>query len=269
MYLFFQTTWEKPADYVERKSPVKQSNPTETTRRAEKGEVADVAAKEPAKSGSKRFLGLFSKSSSKKNNTETSTSRSATPTDIRLAKSRPNSPSNNNIPQASKQTSKGTSTAETNATNQLVSDLNNTWEVDDVSSVSSEGTSNSIFSAKKMKQALGKVSSRIVGKISNSSPTNTSYDVLDDSFSRKKDAHRVNNKPADDTKQQPKSSAESSAVARPESEEKKPPPDNIEVKPASDTKKKDSQWRSAIDPVTGRTYYFHKITKETVWEKPY
>lgn len=27
-------------------------------------------------------------------------------------------------------------------------------------------------------------------------------------------------------------------------------------------------WRSAVDPTTGNTYYYHKKTKETFWEKP-
>jgi hypothetical protein len=29
-----------------------------------------------------------------------------------------------------------------------------------------------------------------------------------------------------------------------------------------------SQWRSAVDPRSGQTYYFHEITRETQWRKP-
>ena len=35
-----------------------------------------------------------------------------------------------------------------------------------------------------------------------------------------------------------------------------------------DEKRSDSRWRSAIDEKTGLTYYYHKDTKETVWDKP-
>ena len=29
-----------------------------------------------------------------------------------------------------------------------------------------------------------------------------------------------------------------------------------------------TQWRSTVDPKSGRTYYYHKLTKETRWDKP-
>ena len=175
---------------------------------------------------------------------------------------RSNTPTNVNTGHSSPTNRDQKASTEINATNALVDDLNNTWEVDDVSSVSSEGTSNSIFSAKKVKKALGKVGSKIVGKIS-SSPTNTSYGALGDSFSQQKDA-QDNSKTADNAKQQPNPVNESGA-ATPQTETSKS--NNNEVKSSSE-KKKDSRWRSAIDPLTGRTYYFNKDSKETVWEKP-
>ncbi len=33
-------------------------------------------------------------------------------------------------------------------------------------------------------------------------------------------------------------------------------------------KKMPSQWKSAVDPRSGQTYYFHEITRETQWRKP-
>jgi hypothetical protein len=257
-HIFCQTTWERPDDFVE-KSPAKPQPPAESTNITE-GElgIKEAVAKEPSK-GSRRFLGIFSKSTTKRNDTR---SRSATPTNTSL-----------DLAQTSKQKIGNAAETEADATNQLVSNLNSTWEVDDVSSVSSEGTSNSIFSAKKVKKVLGKVGSKIVGKM-NSSPTNASYGALNDSYSQKKDAQDVNNsvdKSLDagvDVKEPPTSSAlQANATQAELSPEKKPEPtDNNDANPTSDKKK--SRWRSAIDPQTGRTYYFHKDTQETVWEKP-
>lgn len=252
-----QTTWEKPADFVERKSPAKPQPSVEASNETE-GEagIKEAVSKETTtKTGSKRFLGLFSKSMKKSEATNRSTSR----------KSRP--PNSNLIGQTS--ISNDAAEVEANRTNQLVSDLNDACEVHDFSSVSSEETLNSIFSAKKVKKVLGKVGSKIAGKI-NSSPTNASYGALNDSFSQKKDSQDSNNKSVDlsvevasDVKQQPSSSEAAPVKPTPQTKEAS---DTNEVNPASDKKK--SRWRSAIDPQTGRTYYFHKDTQETVWEKP-
>ena len=35
-----------------------------------------------------------------------------------------------------------------------------------------------------------------------------------------------------------------------------------------DKKKSKPQWKAAIDPVTGKTYYYHKKTRETTWAEP-
>lgn len=29
-----------------------------------------------------------------------------------------------------------------------------------------------------------------------------------------------------------------------------------------------SIWREAVDPASGRTYFYHLITRETTWDKP-
>lgn len=42
----------------------------------------------------------------------------------------------------------------------------------------------------------------------------------------------------------------------------------ISVESGTKKRKQKPQWRAALDPATGRTYYFHKKTRETTWTKP-
>lgn len=243
-----QTTWEKPPDFVEKKSPAAAE-----TAKSGDGEVGvrEAVAKE-ARKGSKRFLGLFSK---KKSAGERS--RSTTPINISFQNNGPSSPSSNNVNQVASTTNSTKADTEMESTNQLVSSLNNAWEVDDDSSVSSEGTAGSIFSAKQMKKALVKVGSKIVGKIS---PTNAApYDHMNDSFSQAGISQETSKKESDNVKKQPKGSNE---IER--SNEQK----SLYDDDALGSKIIDSPWRSAIDNHTGRTYYFNKNTHEVVWEKP-
>lgn len=124
-----------------------------------------------------------------------------------------------------------------------------------------------------MKEALGKVTSKISGK-KTIKLGSASYDMLDDSVEKDQRSAlkktQNDNLPAniDGKVKQPVEPRANSTIAMRQTEgvqEQKP---TVEAKPSSPGKKKDSRWRSAIDPLTGRTYYFHKDTKETVWEKP-
>jgi WW domain len=36
---------------------------------------------------------------------------------------------------------------------------------------------------------------------------------------------------------------------------------------SSDSTYPEPQWKSTVDPVTGRTYYYHLVTRQTQWEK--
>lgn len=249
-----QTTWEKPDDFVERPSPTKPQ-PTADTLKANEGDVGikETGPKEHVRSGSRRFLGLFSKPLSKKNHEPGSKSTT------------PSSPVCNDMSQNEKQIDNVKEFPENKATNELIDNLNHTWEVDDVSSVSSEGTSNSIFSAKKVKKAFGKVGSKIVGKINISPTNNSSYGALNDSFSQQKAAQDDKSQVADNAKQMQSSVNEGGGTTTQTETSKS---NSNEANSSSERKKKDTRWRSAIDPLTGRTYYFNKDSKETVWEKP-
>ena len=214
--------------------------------------MGETVEKDSAKSGNKKFLGLFSKP--KKSTDKTLSDVSA---------------QTNHATQAATPTSNEKAEAEIRATNELVESINNTWEVNDLSSVSSEGTSNSIFSAKKMKEVLGKVGSKLAGKMA-SSPVNAQYNHLEDSFSPQNNDDTkavVDEANASGEEQKINDDAGMTAPRSKSTTEIASNATNNEVKPSSD-KKKDMRWRSAIDPITGRTYYFHKDTKETVWEKP-
>jgi hypothetical protein len=258
---------------VERNSPAKHpTTPTETNNVEPDVPSNEPTAKDNQKPGGKRFLGLFSKGLGKKNHDMSPKSASSSP------KTSPTTVTSGQI-ETSKATQSDTKEAnyeskdtQNQLNDQTVSFLNDDVG-DDESSVSSEATSNSIFSTKRMKEALGKVTSKISGK-KTIKLGSASYDMLDDSVEKDQRSAlkktQNDNLPAniDGKVKQPVEPRAISTIAMRQTEgvqEQKP---TVEAKPSSPGKKKDSRWRSAIDPLTGRTYYFHKDTKETVWEKP-
>ena len=122
-----------------------------------------------------------------------------------------------------------------------------------------------------------KVTSKIAGKIT-TIPVNNSYDVLDDSDSRQLEGVKnVEKLPATNADNETKEEIRPHVDRDESNRQVKSNPDHATTASASDTnalkaalygKKKDSRWRAATDPLTGRTYFFHKDTQETVWKKP-
>ncbi|KAL3798197.1 hypothetical protein HJC23_005758 [Cyclotella cryptica] len=263
-----ETTWDKPPGFVEKKSPAKSPTSIESKPIEQDSGQKETTAKDSSKSGSKRFLGLFSKPSTKKTH--------SSPSNVSDRKA-----INPTVPQNTKTTNEREVEAKTHITNHVASSPCDYSEDDDVSSVSSEETSTSIFSTKRMREAIVKVTSKIAGKIT-TIPTNNSYDVLDDSNSPqvdgKKNAQTVEKElPAINGNEETKEEIQPYEDRDESNRQVKPNPDGetttsasgtTSVQPASHGTKKDSRWRAAIDPLTGRTYYFHKDTQETVWEKP-
>ncbi len=43
---------------------------------------------------------------------------------------------------------------------------------------------------------------------------------------------------------------------------------NAEIKVTANKKSERSPWRAIVDPQTGRTYYFHRMTRQRSWTKP-
>lgn len=118
---------------------------------------------------------------------------------------------------------------------------------DDDDSYSSQETMTSIFSTKKLASTIGKITGKIAAKINS-----RSYDALEDS-------HHDDEK-TDTPVGQPDIKEEISGAAK--------QTNTVEVTATAEKEDVTSRWRSAVDPLTGRTYYYHKDTKETVWEKP-
>lgn len=243
----------------------------------------DATAKEPLKSGSKRLLSLFSKPSARRSDrkvTHPNVPQSTKPTNDYLTDTKNHatnhilsSPDDNSTnPPYDHQKE-----AKYHATKDIVSSPYDDSEDDDVSSVSSEETSTSIFSTKRMREAIVKVTSKIAGKIT-TIPPNNSYDVLDDSDSRPlegvKNLKNVEKLPATNADEETKEVIRPHVDRDESNRQVKSHPDHATMTPASAVKaalygkNKESRWHAAIDPLTGRTYFFHKDTQETVWKKP-
>lgn len=241
----------------------------------------DATAKEPLKSGSKRLLSLFSKPSARRSDrkvTHPNVPQSTKPTNDYPTNTK-NHASNHILSSPDDNSTNPPydhqKEAKYHATNKdIVSSPYDDSEDDDVSSVSSEETSTSIFSTKRMKEVIVKVTSKIAGKIT-TIPPNNSYDVLDDSDSRPLEGVKnVEKLPATNADEETKEVIRPHVDKDESNRQVKSHPDHATMTPASAVKaalfgkNKDSRWHAAIDPLTGRTYFFHKDTQETVWKKP-
>lgn len=140
--------------------------------------------------------------------------------------------------------------------NGVLSDDDNLSASDDESEVSrmSEITDTTLFSKHKMKAAVGKWAEKVSDKLN--SPPGPAYESLNDDATQPQDGTAVEEVVAEGNHNSEKLSTNHNR-------------DDI-IYHAKDLvcEENPTQWRSAIDGATGRTYYYIRGTSTVTWEKP-
>jgi len=284
-----ETSWEKPPGFVERQTPIKESNTANdastpgSKERVETSESKTMAhstnnqtpasanadnPKSAKKShGGKGILKFLRKRRSKVDKDDKSTKKE---------KSRDNAARRkvNGEISSSEAADPVAKLAELKQDPENQAHFTYDDEDDGSCSSSSDGsdqTDTSIFSTRRLRETVGKMTDKITGLSFRTIQNNSSYETLDDDKSKKLKQQSPQPSQSENTSPDAKHTKQSKSAGTTTGGENMAFNKNVaknDTARGAKTNKIDSGWRSAIDPRTQKTYYYNKITKEVVWDKP-